>query len=86
MIKFLSFDNNVVDAAALEEKLRLVCTSVYKNGHDQFFVNYQGSCKTLYDNIVPIVGDKHVLLLGFKSEDYWGYQDKSLWTWINENK
>lgn len=86
MIKFISFDSSVLDVAALEEKLRILSTSVFKNGNDQFFVNYNGSCKTLYDNIAPIVGDKHILLLGFSPEDYWGYQDKSLWEWIEKNR
>lgn len=86
MIKYISFDNTAIDAAALEEKLRSVCSSVYKNGQDQFFVNYQGNCHTLYDNIMQIAGEKNVLLLGFDSSDYWGYQNKSLWEWIHDNK
>lgn len=86
MIKYISFDNSVVDAAVLEENLRLVCCSIYKNGRDQFFVNYQGSCHSLYENIAQIVGEKSILLLGVDADDYWGYQNKALWEWIKQNK
>lgn len=86
MIKYISFDHTAIDTAVLEQKLQSLCTSIFKNGNDQFFVNYQGSCKTLYDNIAPVVGEKNILLLGFDSDDYWGYQDKSLWEWIKTNK
>lgn len=85
MIIFLYYDRTEIDGSVLEQKIQEISVSVYRNGSNQLFVNYKGSCKSLYDNIHSIVGENNVLLLNITS-DYWGYQDKELWEWLNENR
>lgn len=84
MVQCIIFDNSVIDCLALEERLKTICSSVFKNGSNQFFVNYNGSCKSLYDNLAVVVEGKNVLMIAIK-DDYWGYQNRELWDWIKLN-
>ena len=51
-------------------------------------VYYPDSSKVLYDSLGSLIQGKNIFIIEVNTESnaFWGYMDKGLWDWINNNR
>lgn len=72
----------------LEDELIKNVRSSYKVGNGTFLVHYSGTAKELSNFLRSLIGNETFLVLDINTtnESYWGYMNKELWKWIEQNK
>lgn len=82
-IKYIDYDCSDVDNIIFDKKLETLATDYYRIDKRSLMVNYQGTCKDLYDNLEPLIKEKHILIIEVTYPNYYGYHNSSLWSWLN---
>ena len=87
-IKIIYFDPENIDSSSLLQRLNTLCSSVYRVNNDILMVNYSELPKVLYDGLGSLIQGKNIFIIEVNTElnAYWGYMDKELWDWINNNR
>ncbi len=81
-IKYIIFDSNMVDNAAIEQSLNTLCSSIYKIKDGQFLVCYRDTSQTLYNNLRRILNNQRILIFDVNRNEYFGLHDSNLWSWM----
>ncbi len=87
-IKIIYFDSVALDSATLESQLSHLCLSLYVIKDGLLLVNFNGSSKDLFSQLFPNENVNNVLIADLDATigSYWGFMNKSLWTWLNDNR
>lgn len=86
-IKMIYFDSVAIDSVTFEGRLKNICDSLYVINEGLLIVNFNGESKTLFDQLFTDEQTNNVFIADLETHDdsYWGYMNKDLWTWLNEN-
>lgn len=81
------FDYVGIDPVTFENRLRNVCQSIYVIKEGLVLVNYNGRAHDLFESLVPKDNRNNVLItdLDVSEHSYWGFMNRDLWIWLNEN-
>lgn len=82
-IKLIWYDFHSVSSAQLDRRLQEISTGMHRINDSMILVNYGGSSRELFSDCVNIFGEGPVLITDI--DDYWGYLDGDIWSWISSN-
>lgn len=88
-IKILYFNIETIDGSTLEMSLR---NSAEYVGHIEIkpgllLINFRGSARELYNSLSDEIKENSILIydLDKEKDSYWGYMNKNIWDWIDQN-
>ena len=81
-IKQIWYDCSVINDIEIEEKLQSLQIPFMRISKNNLLVQSELSAHSLYDQLGSVISKKGILIGGFDPNDYWGYMDGGLWTWI----
>ena len=87
-IKILYYDSIGIDSTSFLVRLRNICNSVFVIKDGLVFVNFSGSAHLLFDSLVTSENRYNVLVHDLDTSDntYWGFMNRDLWTWLQNNR
>ncbi|WP_295367233.1 hypothetical protein [uncultured Prevotella sp.] len=87
-IKMIYFDSVAIDPILFESRLRTICASLYVIKEGLLLVNFDGDSKILFDQLFPNQPTNNVFIVDLETnaDSYWGFMNKDLWTWLNDNE
>lgn len=85
-IKHIWYDSSVINTEELEQKLQSLQMSFARISKNNLLVQANIDATTLYNQLGGIIDKKSIFIGGFDTNDYWGYMNGELWTWIRDHK
>lgn len=84
-IKHIWYDSSVINTEELEQKLQSLQIPFVRLSKNNLLVQANMTSTSLYNQLETIIDKKNIFIGGFDSNDYWGYMNRDIWTWIKEH-
>lgn len=84
-IKHIWYDSSVINTEELEQKLQSLQIPFVRLSKNNLLVQANMTSTSLFNQLETIIDKKNIFIGGFDSNDYWGYMNRDIWTWIKEH-
>lgn len=85
-IKHIWYDSSIINNFELEQKLQALQIPFVNVSKNNLLVQSEYSAHSLYDQLGVLIDKKSIFIGGFDANDYWGYMDGAIWSWIKEHR